>query len=115
MEFDKEERKVLHMTRIKPFIVTGGNEQAEYKFCWTGPRHSGWTLPLAGARNSLTVTKTCFVFEYSSRDVARTLRVGIILFTGAGEVTPATKFGSESLKFKTHVEKLEAAKSDQCD
>lgn len=29
MEFDKEKCKVLHMSRIKPFIVTVGNEEAE--------------------------------------------------------------------------------------
>lgn len=60
------------------------------------------------------MNKICFVFEYSTRDVARTLRVGIILFAGAGEVTPGTAFGSGPLKFKRHVEKPEAAKSDQC-
>jgi len=27
MEFDKEKSKVLHMSRIKLFIVTAGNQQ----------------------------------------------------------------------------------------
>lgn len=29
MEFDKEKSKVLHMSRIKTFIFTAGNQQAE--------------------------------------------------------------------------------------
>ena len=61
------------------------------------------------------MNKACCIFVYSRKSTARRLRVGIILLTNAGEVTPGTVFSLGPLKFKKHVEKSEAAKSDQCD
>lgn len=61
------------------------------------------------------MNKACSIFTYSRSSIARRLRVGIILLTSAGEVTPGTVFSLGPLKFKKHVEKPGAAKSDQCD
>lgn len=104
MEFAKEKSKVLHMSRIKPFIGTAGNQQAEQEFCWKGPGHGGWTLSLAGAKSTLALNKACSIFVCSKRSMARRLRVGILL-TSAGEVTPGTVFSLGHLKFKKHVKK----------
>jgi len=61
------------------------------------------------------VSKSCSVFVYSKRSMARRLRLDIALLSKAGKVAPGTVFSLAHLKFKKHVEKTGAAKSDQHD
>lgn len=71
MEFEKEKSNVLHMSRIKPFIITAVDRQTEIGVLLKGPGHSGWTLYLAGARSTLTVKNAWPIFVHRMKSSAR--------------------------------------------